>query len=1584
MANEKKITAAGDILGVNLPETPTPDVPDTTPKTPSQPQPKAPGGSSYFRGAWDAEKSYGAGEIVSYSGEYYLASADIPSGQDPPEQNTAWVVITDERGLNQGEVDARVSAGIDSDVQPWAQTENEDALPASKIPNIPADKLPNIPSDKLPPPQPQGLDTAAVDARIDRRVADEAKEGNAERWPDDKLPTDLAKQSDIPTNSDIDDRIAVQARRGNNTRWGKNKLPNDTAYEEDIRTDAEIDARIDRKVASEAEQGNTERWGKDKLPTDTAYDADIPSNADIDARVKSGVADEAEQGNTERWSKDKLPTDTAYEDDIRTDAEIDARIAPEAQARNTDRWPKNKLPADTRYDDVDNADIDSRIAPEARAGNTDRWDEDKLPTDLAKTSDIRSDADIQAEARKVVADEAQEGNNDRWDADKLPANVAYKTADKDVRSVNEIDARIEEEARANNTDRWPIEKLPANVATDSDIRTDAEIDARVRAGVADEAQEGNTERWGKDKLPPDTAYDADVPTNSDIDDRIAVQARRGNNTRWGKNKLPLDAVYDADLRTDAEVEELADARIAAEARAGNNDRWGKEKLPTDTKYLNTYRGDWDASASYSTGDIVFFLNRFYIAHQNISPTSTNPDASDSWELLNQDAHTTGARLGFSPFTISDARTTTGFWDTLRTMRIGDGLGVIILRWAANPPSTGRFSVSVRIRERNADNTGAYRTLETTAPSSYTINNEMVDREQVYLTGEFTKIIQTRVDKRYYIDIRCRGASDGEQFFFPGNLQNLVYMSVAPGFSNADIDARIADEAQEGNTERWDKDKLPTDVVYQKTYRGTWAAGTYAVGDIVAYQSKFYIAKTARTASNTDHPSTDAEWVDITQEGGTGGGGGLTQAQADARIRALVDDTAEEGNTDRWEKDKLPTDTAYGTIRTDSEINTLADARVQAGVENWAQEGNTDDIPDSKLSDNAITTTTEIDARIADEAKEGNTERWPADKLPTDVAYDADLRTDAQVNTLADARVVAGTRAEARASNTTRWPKNKLPTDVVYQKTYRGTWSAGTYAVGDIVAYQSKFYIAKTARTASNTDNPGDDAEWVDITQEGGTGGGGLTQAQVDARVVAGTRAEARASNTTRWPKNKLPSDTAYDADIRTDAEIDERIATEARASNTDRWPESKLPTDIVYSKTYQGTWAVGDYGIGDIVQYGGNFYIASAARKVANTDNPSQDTTWLAVAGPATGVGSIYRFRDITVLTPTIRFATNNTLTGYSSLMGTQTVNESGLISFDMDLGIVHQQGNAWCGVQFRLQRSRSGDLTTLDTTPLSVYNANAVTTSGDHQFHRRFFIEDHQPGDAYVIQVAGQSSNVTNSGNFTIHSDSIIELETFSPAAASNVEIDSRIATFARVGATVNIPDARLPAVLRGLPSAIGTAGQVLQVNSDADALEFADAASGGGGASLAQLITSSSGVQLPGQVSTGWGAWTNIFSFSSIAAGTHLCTISVQGSYEGTSTSANVVVQFQLVRGTTILQTFAPASGQPGDYLAGNLMRLRSMTRVGRRYFDSRYFNVTLTGTTTAQGSIAIQGRCLTTSPVSGRNYIRMSGLGSLITWA
>ena len=89
----------------------------------------------------------------------------------------------------------------------------------------------------------------------------------------------------------------------------------------------------------------------------------------------------------------------------------------------------------------------------------------------------------------------------------------------------------------------------------------------------------------------------------------------------------------------------------------------------------------------------------------------------------------------------------------------------------------------------------------------------------------------------------------------------------------------------------------------------------------------------------------------------------------------------------------------------------------------------------------------------------------------------------------------------------------------------------------------------------------DDGEWVDPP----TGGGGLNQAGVDARVQALVDDVAEQGSTARWPKSKLPTDTRFGgSDGLSQAQVDARVEAgtlaQARAGNTARWPASKVPT----------------------------------------------------------------------------------------------------------------------------------------------------------------------------------------------------------------------------------------------------------------------------------------------------------------------------------------------------------------------------------------------------------------------------------------
>ena len=116
-----------------------------------------------------------------------------------------------------------------------------------------------------------------------------------------------------------------------------------------------------------------------------------------------------------------------------------------------------------------------------------------------------------------------------------------------------------------------------------------------------------------------------------------------------------------------------------------------------------------------------------------------------------------------------------------------------------------------------------------------------------------------------------------------------------------------------------------------------------------------------------------------------------------------------------------------------------------------------------------------------------------------------------------------------------------------------------------------------------------------------------------------------------------------------------------------------------------------------------------------------------------------------------------------------------------------------------------------------------------------------------------------------------------------TNTDIDNRIATFARQGATVNIPDARLPAILRGLPANFtgATAGQVLKVNSTRTGLVFANDNTGGGGGggnttTITQSSTTGPAAAVAIDVSSQFqiSAWTTLLT-PTVGAGHNILTI-------------------------------------------------------------------------------------------------------------
>ena len=115
-----------------------------------------------------------------------------------------------------------------------------------------------------------------------------------------------------------------------------------------------------------------------------------------------------------------------------------------------------------------------------------------------------------------------------------------------------------------------------------------------------------------------------------------------------------------------------------------------------------------------------------------------------------------------------------------------------------------------------------------------------------------------------------------------------------------------------------------------------------------------------------------------------GGGGLTQSQVDARVRAGVSDWAEQANTDPIPANKLTNAPSSGGGLNQSQV----DARVRAGTLDWAETGNTDPIPANKLtnapSSGGGLSQAQVDLRVQEGTEEwahkGNSDQIPKNKL----------------------------------------------------------------------------------------------------------------------------------------------------------------------------------------------------------------------------------------------------------------------------------------------------------------------------------------------------------------------------------------------------------------------------------------------------------------------------------------------------------------------------------------------------------------------------------------------------------------------------
>ena len=370
------------------------------------------------------------------------------------------------------------------------------------------------------------------------------------------------------------------------------------------------------------------------------------------------------------------------------------------------------------------------------------------------------------------------------------------------------------------------------------------------------------------------------------------------------------------------------------------------------------------------------------------------------------------------------------------------------------------------------------------------------------------------------------------------------------------------------------------ALYGSSYKGTWEAGIYAVGDYALFGGTYYRATAARDATHTDDPATDSASWEV------------------AEIHSLIEAIPTENPTAA----QIAAAVNEATVGTDV-------ASIKTAIENA-----TYGLSALQTLLDGIPTTDDPTAAEIVTAIQG------ADFLEG-------TESDTLEGVLASIKTVVDGITPARFDALGH---------LIFGEPYRGIWEAGTYAAGDYSLHGSLYYRCLEARTAANVDSPPSDAAGWEVAEIYSH----VTPVTDSTNGLAALRTLVIRIPTT----NPSASDvaTAIDsAGLHTDvdairaaiesasyglAAIDSavsgvpgetaRIINSATIASNVRSLISMLGASIFGSR-YKGEWAAGPYDVGDVVWYVQFFYECGIARTSSHTNNPVLDTaSWSVAARP--------------------------------------------------------------------------------------------------------------------------------------------------------------------------------------------------------------------------------------------------------------------------------------------------------------------------------------------------------------------------------
>ena len=208
--------------------------------------------------------------------------------------------------------------------------------------------------------------------------------------------------------------------------------------------------------------------------------------------------------------------------------------------------------------------------------------------------------------------------------------------------------------------------------------------------------------------------------------------------------------------------------------------------------------------------------------------------------------------------------------------------------------------------------------------------------------------------------------------------------------------------------------------------------------------------------------------------------------------------------------------------------------------------------------------------------------------------------------------------------------------IEYGASYKEEWSAGVYAVGDVVYHDGVFYECDVARAAADTDNPATDtASWSPKASSEG----GITQAvqnAIDAQAAINFGDDYKGA----WAAGVfVVGDVVYFGGIFYECDVARAAAhTDDPATDAASWSVKTVTFELMgdvavdlssvtnaiqnaidaqgtanFGDEYKGPWSAGVYAVDDVSYHDGAFYTCTVARAASDTDNPAVDTASWAI-----------------------------------------------------------------------------------------------------------------------------------------------------------------------------------------------------------------------------------------------------------------------------------------------------------------------------------------------------------------------------------